>query len=473
MRRTKIVCTIGPATAPRDMLAGLVRRGMNVARFNFAHGTREWHGSVIRALREVSAELGEWVAILQDLGGPKIRTGSLRGGGPVLLQDGKRLTITTRPIEGDGEIISTTYLDLPRDVRPGDRILLDDGRMELRAEAVEGTEVRCLVVRGGMLGEHKGINLPAVRISAPALTSKDLDDLRFGLEQGVDYVGVSFVRSARDIMDARRAMVEYGRSVPIIAKLEKPEAIEHLGEILRVADGVMVARGDLGVEMSLEKVPILQKQIIARANEVGIPVITATQMLESMISSPRPTRAEASDVANAVFDGSDALMLSGETSIGSYPIEALEMMDRIVIEAEASTLGCALPQHPLPQSPSIPYAVAHAAYQAAIDAQARAISAFTQTGYTALLASKFRPRVPIVAVTPSEETARRVALYWGVTATVAKAAATADEILDQVEASVIRSGLVRPGDTIIIVARAAPEAWGPTNLLKVHQVGGG
>jgi len=341
MRRTKIVCTIGPATSSEERLEQLMRAGMNVARLNFSHSTHQEHELVIERVRAISARLRYPVAILQDLQGPKIRTGPLQDGKPIMLVDGAHVTITTRDVVGNAQLISTTYKALPQDVKIGDRILLNDGLLELRVIGKSETEVECAVVHGGELGEHKGINLPGVAVSAPALTEKDRDDLQFGIAHGVDYVALSFVRSPEDVQEAKQLIQQYATEVygekgrwdiPLIAKIEKPEAIEHLDEILNVTDGVMVARGDLGVEMAPEKVPLIQKRLIARCNELCLPVITATQMLESMVTNPRPTRAEVNDVSNAIFDGTDAVMLSAETSVGAFPIEAVQMMTRIALE---------------------------------------------------------------------------------------------------------------------------------------------
>jgi pyruvate kinase len=339
--RAKIVCTLGPASRSRDMIDRLMSAGMDVARLNFSHGTQAQHAATVKLLRAASHRHERSIAILADLPGPKIRTGSLAGGQPALLRSGQQFTISTLQRAGDRHGVSTTYRPLPSEVRRGDRILLSDGLIELRVESAHRHEILCRVVNGGLLGENKGVNLPGVHLRAPALTPKDLDDLAFALRCGVNYIGVSFVRSAEDVLKAKAAVARNGKNTPIIAKLEKPEAIEDLDAILRVADGVMVARGDLGVEMSPERVPVVQKTVIARAREARVPVITATQMLESMTENPRPTRAEASDVANAIFDGSDALMLSAETAMGRYPVEAVQMMDRIIRVAEASMAALA------------------------------------------------------------------------------------------------------------------------------------
>ncbi len=369
MRRTKIVCTIGPATSSEEQLERLMRAGMNVARLNFSHGIQEEHAAVIERIRRISARLGCPIAILQDLQGPKIRVGSLQDGQPIRLVDGAQVTITTRPVAGDSQTIPTTYMHLPQDVKPGDRILLDDGLMELRVLDAGATDVRCQVVHGGLLKEHKGINLPGVAVSAPALTEKDRDDLRFGIMHGVDYVALSFVRRPEDVLEARKLVHQFQAEseaegkhalvdIPLIAKLEKPEAVMQLNAILDVVDGVMVARGDLGVEMSPEKVPLIQKRVIARCNEMGLPVITATQMLESMVTNPRPTRAEVNDVFNAILDGTDAVMLSAETATGAYPIEAVQMMVCIALEAEA---GDSTARQPQCQRLTQEHAVSHAA----------------------------------------------------------------------------------------------------------------
>src|SRR5438067_58566 len=373
MRRTKIVCTIGPATNSEAQLEQLMRAGMNVARLNFSHGIQQEHEQVIERVRAISARLNYAVAILQDLQGPKIRTGALQDGKPVRLVDGTQVTITTRDLVGNGQFISTTYKDLPQDVKIGDRILLDDGLLELRVVSTNETDVQCLVIHGGVLGEHKGINLPGVAVSSPALTEKDRDDLQFGIKHRVDYVALSFVRSPEDIREAKHLIRQYTtelyrgeeeRDIPLIAKIEKPEAVEQLDKILEVADGVMVARGDLGVEMPQEKVPLIQKRIIASCNEQGLPVITATQMLESMVTNPRPTRAEVNDVSNSILDGTDAVMLSAETSVGAFPIEAVQMMTRIALETEANyhTIG-----RPIHKHRSLAHAVSHAARALAED----------------------------------------------------------------------------------------------------------
>jgi pyruvate kinase len=468
MRKTKIVCTIGPASRGEEQIEALIRAGMDVARLNFSHGTHEEHGRVVRAVRAAAARLDRPVAILQDLCGPKIRTGTLQNGAEVQLADGAEITITTLPIAGNAGLISTSYGDLGKDVRPGNRILLADGLMELEVLATDAATVRCRVVHGGMLGERKGMNLPGVRLSTPAVTGKDIADLHFGLELGVDYVAVSFVRRAEDLMEVKRILRERGADTPVIAKIEKPEAVENLDAILDAGEGVMVARGDLGVEASPEKVPMLQKQIIEAANRHGALVITATQMLESMITHPRPTRAEASDVANAILDGTDAVMLSAETSVGRYPVEAVLMMGRIALEAEASGRGAPAPRH---AQPGYPHAIAHAACTIAGDLELRAICAFTQSGTTARLASKERPSVPVLAFTHDRRIYNRTALYWGVTARMVDLVGGTDELYDCVERELVRSQLAAEGDTVVVLGGMPVAAKGATNTLKVHRVG--
>ncbi len=478
MRRTKIVCTIGPATQSEEQLERLMRAGMNVARLNFSHGTQQDHAMVIERLRAISARLGYPIAILQDLQGPKIRTGSLQGGQPVRLVDAALITITTRDVAGTADLISTTYQSLPQDVKAGDRILLDDGLMELRVLAANETDVQCQVVHGGILKEHKGINLPGVAVSAPALTEKDREDLRFGVMHGVDYVALSFVRQPEDVLEAkdliRQFQVEKGETdqvmpPPLIAKLEKPEALAHLDEILAAVDGVMVARGDLGVEMAPEKVPLIQKRIISTCNDVGLPVITATQMLESMITHPRPTRAEASDVANAILDGTDAIMLSAETATGAYPIEAVEMMVRIALEVEA---GGRTARQPPSQQLTQAHAVSHAARALSEEASVQAIVVFTRSGASAHLISKDRPRPPILAYTPSDQVYRQLALWWGVWPHRIAMQGTTEELMAVVDQRLQDDKLIQHGEHVVIMGGLPVASQARTNFVKLHRVGG-
>lgn len=478
MRRTKIVCTIGPATQSEEQLERLMHAGMNVARLNFSHGTQQDHAVVIERLRAISARLGCPIAILQDLQGPKIRTGSLQGGQPVRLVDAALIIITTRDVAGTADLISTTYQSLPQDVKAGDRILLDDGLMELRVLAANETDVQCQVVHGGILKEHKGINLPGVAVSAPALTEKDREDLRFGVMHGVDYVALSFVRQPEDVLEAkeliRQFQVEKGETdqvmpLPLIAKLEKPEALVHLDEILAAVDGVMVARGDLGVEMAPEKVPLIQKRIISTCNDVGLPVITATQMLESMITNPRPTRAEASDVANAILDGTDAIMLSAETATGAYPIEAVEMMVRIALEVEA---GGRTARQPPSQQLTQAHAVSHAARALSEEASVQAIVIFTRSGASAHLISKDRPRPPILAYTPSEQVYRQLALWWGVWPHRIAMQGTTEELIAVVDQRLQDDQLIQHGEHVVIMGGLPIASQARTNFVKLHRVGG-
>jgi pyruvate kinase len=477
MRRTKIVCTIGPATSSEEKLEQLVFAGMNVARLNFSHGTHQEHEQVIERVRAISARLDCAVAILQDLQGPKIRTGALQDGKPVTLANGAQVTITTRDVVGDSQVISTTYTPLPKDVKIGDRILLDDGLLELRVVSTSETDIQCVVVYGGELGEHKGINLPGVAVSSPALTEKDRDDLRFGIAHGVDYVALSFVRRPEDVREAKQLIQRYATEVygeegrwyiPLIVKIEKPEAVERLDDILEETDGVMVARGDLGVEMAPEKVPLIQKRIIVRCNERGLPVITATQMLESMVTNPRPTRAEVNDVSNAILDGTDAVMLSAETSIGAYPIVAVQMMVRIALETEANYYAVGRPIH---KHHSLAHAVSHAARALAEDTNVQDIVVFTRTGNTACLISKDRPRVPILAYTPSEHVYHQLALWWGVWPYRISMHGTTEELIALVEKRLQEDKLIQRGEYVVIMGGLPIASQARTNFVKLHKVG--
>jgi pyruvate kinase len=468
-RHSKIVCTIGPATRAPRMIRKLFHAGLDVARLNFSHGTHEEHAATIATLREESVRLQKPVAILADLQGPKIRTGALAGGGTVILRTGQRFVITTSRILGDSTRVNTTFRPLPREVKRGDRILLSDGLIQLRVEKTTSQEVICQVENGGVLGENKGINLPGVRLRVPAVTDKDRVDLRFALSQKVDYVAASFVRRAEDVLQAKELVRRAGATTPVIAKLEKPEAIENLDEILRVSDGVMVARGDLGVEMSLERVPVVQKNIIARAREFRRPVITATQMLESMTENPRPTRAEASDVANAIFDGTDAVMLSAETASGKYPVEAVAMMARIIEEAEASIHEFPRPvaQERLKVAETVAELVCHASRELHM----KLIAVFTHSGFTARLVSRYRPLVPIIAFSPEQHTRRRMALLWGVTPRSIVDIKKIDGLATIAEKRLVEERLVRKGDVIGIVAGTPMGIRGTTNFMKFHVIG--
>ncbi|HVG97819.1 MAG TPA: pyruvate kinase [Chloroflexota bacterium] len=475
MREAKIIATIGPASDPPDVLAALLDAGMDVARLNFSHGTLDEHAARIDRLRAAARQRGQPLTLLQDLQGPKIRTGPLAGGAPVHLATGARLAITTSPLEGTAERISASYPLLPRDVQPGSRILISDGALELRVVATSDDEVLTEVVAGGELRPRQGMNLPRVSITAPALTEKDIADLDFGLRQGVDWVALSFVRRAEDVRELKRRIAAAGRSTPVMAKIEKPEALDDMPAILAEADGIMVARGDLGVELPLAEVPLVQKQLIAACNDAGKPVVTATQMLESMIRSPRPTRAEASDVANAILDGTDAVMLSGETAVGDFPVEAVRTMATVANVVEAGGRSGASSERPLWQiarNQTVSDAICEAAAAAERVLDVRAIVAYTQTGNTARLVSRLRPRAPILAFTPREETARRINLYWGVTPVLSTPVSNLSQLGAQVSRELTARGVARPGDMVVMTGgHPLPDRTG-TNFLKVVEVEG-
>jgi len=471
-RRAKIVCTIGPACSSEEMIRQLMQSGMDVARLNFSHGAHEDHAAVIQRLRKIAIELGRTICILQDLQGPKIRTGRLMDRIPIALQKGQTVTITSRDVMGTADVIATTYQDLAKDVKPGEHILLSDGRIELAVQQVRGGDVICEVLNGGMLGEHQGINLPGTNVSIPSLTPKDEVDLEFGLNHAVDAVAISFVRTAEDVLRARRAITSRGFNVPLIAKLEKPQAIENLDSILEAANAVMVARGDLGVEVVPEKVPLIQKLVIRRALDFRRPVITATQMLESMTESPRPTRAEASDVANAVFDGTDAVMLSGETAVGKYPREAVEMMARIVTEAESDPFQPLLPAHRHGKHLSIAETICESMAHAAEHLDLRAIAVFTETATTARMLSKYRPDAGIYAFTQSEAVCNRMNLLWGVKPVRCPANLTVELMAEFAARELMRMGALSPGDVFGLIAGTTQTA-GTTNFLRLITAGEG
>ena len=468
-RHSKIVCTIGPATRSPRMIRKLIAAGMDVARLNFSHGTHQEHAQSIAMLRDAAAEHKKPLAILADLQGPKIRTGALAGGGTVLLRGGQKFVITTAKVLGDSTRVNTTFYPLPREVKSGDRILLSDGLIEMRVEKTTRSEVICQVINGGILGEHKGINLPGVKLHVPAITEKDRVDLRFALAHGADYIAASFVRRPEDVHLAKELVRRAKKDTPVIVKLEKPEAIENLEQILPVSDGVMVARGDLGVEMNPEQVPVVQKNIIARAREFRRPVITATQMLESMTENPRPTRAEASDVANAIFDGTDAVMLSAETATGRYPVETVGMMARIIEAAESSIHEFPRPagQERLKVAETVAELVCHASRELHM----KLIAVFTHSGFTARLISRYRPLVPIVAFSPEADTRRRMALLWGVTPRSIVDIKKIDALPGLAEKRLLEERLARKGDVIAIVAGTPMGVRGTTNIVKFHVIG--
>ncbi len=470
-RRAKIVATLGPASNTEPVIRDMVRAGVDVFRLNFSHGSHESKRAVIEKIRRVSREESKPLCILGDLQGPKIRTALLKDHQPVLLKAGHRLTITPREVQGSAALVGTTFQTLAENVEQGSRILLSDGLIELRVEQVDGADVVCEIVNGGMLGENKGINLPGVLVRTPSLTEKDSVDLEFAIKSGLDAIAVSFVRTAEDVTLVRNRVAAYGGETWIIAKLEKPQAVEHLDSILEVSDGIMVARGDLGVEVPLENVPAIQKLVIRRAAEYSKPVITATQMLESMIENPRPTRAEVSDVANAVFDGTDAVMLSGESAVGKYPVETVAMMARIVSEAERHTK---LVQRFKPEEQhsglSIAETVCEAAAHASDDFDLRGIAVFTESGFTARHLAKYHPSVPIFVLSPSAVTVNRLNLLWGTTPVHCRKVHTTDALIECAEALLERDGYVRPREVIAIVAGTTTKS-GATNFMRLHVLG--
>ena len=473
MRRTKIIATAGPASQSPEMLARLIEAGVDVFRLNFSHGKTEDHARVLEHVHAASKQAGRSVGILQDLQGPKIRLGEFSDG-QVELTAGCSFTLTTESVPGNSTRASCDYAQLPKEVEPGHRILIDDGRVVLKVVKTKDQEVHCEVVVGGRVSARKGLNVPGVELSIPAMTEKDLRDLRFGISLGVDFVALSFVQRGADVAACRRIIAEAGTDIPVIAKIEKPVGLNNLEEILKEAWGVMVARGDLGVEMSLEKVPVAQKNIIRRANWHRKVVITATQMLDSMRDNPEPTRAEASDVANAIFDGTDAVMLSGETAIGKYPVESVQMMDRICVEAERALDIETAPWTRLGGSEEgAPFSVAIAQGAAAIAqaVTAEAVVAFTLSGTTALHVSKNRLPTPIVSFTPIPKTLRRLALLRGVMPQAMSEVQTVDQMVHEVDAALQLQGLVKKGDEVVIVAGAPLGTGRPTNMMLVHRIG--
>ncbi len=473
MRHTKIVATLGPASDSPEMITQLLHAGVNVVRLNFSHGTYDDHASMLSRVRTASHEYERAVGILMDLQGPKMRTGALTDGKPVELVAGETFTLTTRDTVGTQQCVSTTYELLPADVRIDGSILLSDGLIELRVVKTTGTEVMCEVIHGGKLREHQGINLPGAQVSAPAVTRKDIDDLHFGLEQGVDYVAVSFVRAPADVRRVKDLIAQSGKDTPVIAKIERPEAINSLSDILDIADGVMVARGDLGVEMPTAQVPIIQKQIIEAANRKGVPVITATQMLESMIHNPRPTRAEASDVANAIIDGTDAVMLSGETAVGSYPVESVRTMVEVAEATEASGRhgeGGVIRAITSPNVPLTPYAICTAAGTMVSSVPIKAIVVFTQTGRTARLISHQRPDVQVIAFTESETVYNQLTLFWGITPVLSDFSASLPLFEQNVRTTLLAHEYACPGDLVIMTGGHPIEDRGLTNFLKIVEI---
>jgi pyruvate kinase len=472
MRHTKIIATVGPACGSDDMLDALIAAGTDIFRLNFSHGTQQSQGATFTRVRAAATRARREVAVLQDLAGPKIRTGTIAGGKPIVVKPGERLRIATGDVPGEPGRLSTTFEGLAHSVRPGDRLLLADGLVELRVEATDGREIQTTVVEGGEIGEHKGINAPGVPLPASAITKKDADDLRFGLSLGVDLVAVSFVQTAADLRQARQLMAEAGGAdVPLVAKLERPQALEHLDEILAAADAVMVARGDLGLEMPLERVPRAQKEITRAARRQGIPVIVATQVLESMTTEARPTRAEVNDAANAVEDGVDAIMLAGETAAGAYPARAVLTLDAIIRDAEA---GLSIERPRRATDIALPDDHAQALCEAAVTlanrGDAQAIVAVTRGGGTARRLSALRPRAPIVATTDRDDTARRLSIYWGVTPVctdIGENVAAAGTLIAQ---QLVARGLVASGAAVVLVSISADLTREDANYLKIKRL---
>ncbi|MFH0242322.1 pyruvate kinase [Streptomyces sp. HK10] len=471
MRRSKIVCTLGPAVDSYDQLKTLIEAGMNVARFNMSHGSHAEHEERYHRLRKASQETGRAIGVLADLQGPKIRLETFADG-PVELVRGDEFTITTEDVPGDRTICGTTYKGLPGDVSKGETVLINDGNVALQVIDVDGPRVRCIVIEGGVISDHKGINLPGVAVNVPALSGKDVEDLRFALEMGCDMVALSFVRDAADVRDVHRVMDEVGRRVPVIAKVEKPQAVENMEDVVLAFDGVMVARGDLAVEYPLEKVPMVQKRLIEMCRRNAKPVIVATQMMESMITNSRPTRAEASDVANAILDGTDAVMLSAESSVGQYPIETVKTMSKIVQAAEEELLSRGLqPLVPGKKPRTQGGSVARAACEMADFLNGKALVAFTKSGDTARRLSRYRAAQPILAFTTEPSTACQLTLSWGVESFLVPHVDHTDDMVDLVDAELLKLQRYNTGDTMIMTAGSPPGIPGTTNMVLVHHLG--
>lgn len=472
MKHAKIVCTIGPVSRDIEVMRKLCAAGMDVVRVNMAHGSHDDHRQTIANVRALEKEVGRPLAILMDLAGPKLRIGDIEGG-VVELSEGDDFTVTTRPITGNEGIVSINYPDLPRDVKVGDTILIDEGLIILNVVEVQGEDVKTKVIEGGPLNQRRGVHLPGVMVSLSPLSEKDRSDLAFGLEAGVDWVGLSFVRNADDVMILKTLIAKAKSRAKVIAKIEKQEAVDDIHAIVEAADGIMIARGDLGIEMPTEKVPFTQKRIINKCMVVGKPVITATQMLDSMIRNPRPTRAEVSDVANAVLDGTDAVMLSGETAMGRFPVESVKMMAKTILEAE-TVLGYCVDRGGLGGSPrahmSTTQAISGATCEIAYATQASAIITSTQSGETARQVAKHRPRQPIIAISPSEEVVRQLALSWGVIPLKAGPSLNLDNMFDIAVDEPLKAGLINKGERVVITAGVLVNLPGTTNLIKVHKV---
>ena len=467
---TKIIATIGPASNNRETLEKLIRAGVNMVRLNFSHGSYEQHGDVIKLIRSLSRSMNQPVGILLDLQGPKVRTGKLENGTPVELQKDSLFQITTQDVLGNRDRVATTYKDLPGDVKVGDKILIDDGLIELKVAESSADTVTCKVRIGGILKEKKGINLPGVQVSAPSLTEKDKKDLRFGIQNEVDYVALSFVRRAEDLQDIKSIIARMGSDIPVVAKIEKPEAVDNIDAILETTDAVMVARGDLGVEMQYEKVPTIQKMIIQKAIAANKPVITATQMLESMHQNPIPTRAEASDVANAIMDGTDAVMLSGETASGRYPVESVKMMSKIAAQVEGSQFLRTNIMHKKDPEHIVTQAVAQSAVQMLSEVDAKAIIAFSVSGSTSKYISKHRPSRRVYAFTPHVKVYNRLSMVWGIAPTLVSKIQNTQKLMDAAEHLLVDKGVLKADDLVVIIIGLALKT-GSTNMIKIHQVG--
>ncbi|MGW1027533.1 pyruvate kinase [Streptomyces sp. NPDC002577] len=471
MRRSKIVCTLGPAVDSHEKLVGMIEAGMNVARFNFSHGSHAEHQGRYDRVRAAAKETGKAIGVLADLQGPKIRLETFAEG-PVELVRGDEFTITIEDVPGDKSICGTTYKGLPGDVSKGDPILINDGNVELKVVEVDGPRVRTVVIEGGVISDHKGINLPGAHVNVPALSEKDIEDLRFALRMGCDMVALSFVRDANDVKDVHRVMDEEGRRVPVIAKVEKPQAVENMEDVVMAFDSVMVARGDLAVEYPLEKVPMVQKRLIELCRRNAKPVIVATQMMESMITNSRPTRAEASDVANAILDGADAVMLSAESSVGAFPIETVKTMSKIVVAAEQELLSKGLqPLVPGKKPRTQGGSVARAACEIADFLGGKALVAFSKSGDTARRLSRYRASQPIMAFTTEESTRNQLALSWGVESFVVPHVDNTDAMVELVDAELLKLQRYNAGDIMVMTAGSPPGVPGTTNMVRVHHLG--
>ena len=466
MSKTKIIATLGPVSMSKDKISSLIKSGADIFRINMSHADGKGAIELIKTIRA----LGSGIAVLIDLQGPRIRTGKLKNGQPVLIKAGAEFIITSKQTDGDEKRVSTDYSALPEKLKPGQKILIDNGLIDLRVKNISGTEIYCTVKTGGMLGEHKGINIPGVSIFKKALTEKDREDIKTAVAAEADYVALSFVKSPADILEAKKSIADNGGNIPVIAKIENYEAIKNIDEIIAIADAVMIARGDMGVELPPEDVPIVQKEIIKKCARAAKPVIVASQMLESMVSSPRPTRAESSDVANAIMDGADAVMLSEETASGQYPEESVKIMDRIAERAEESGQRRSH-IHKKDVVGNVSFAVSHATVHTCEDIEAKAIITFTTSGSTALMMSKWRPNVPIIASVTGEKAARRVSLYWGVSPVIIGKCKTTDEMISLVEKAVVEKKLLKKGDLVVITAGVPIGVPGTTNLIKVHKIG--